>query len=252
MGRVRCNAGAPLLYVVLQGAGTVPVALPLKRMHMELHDPYRAPARAVASKGPVTPVDMSGIAFGSDDTVSSAATIAAGYTSSIIAARWLATIIDSVVLLMIFVVPILVLDRAMAEKVIWLSVALLVAYFPVMETRFGGSLGKLATGTRVVNIRGERPSGWQSIVRTLLRLIEVNPFLMGAIPAGLIVLCSSNRQRLGDMLARTYVLRRADIGRIRRTGMARVAEPVWSQASVPVPPPLPPVPAAGDERWARP
>jgi hypothetical protein len=81
---------------------------------------------------------------------------------------------------------------------------------------------------------------------------------LGAIPAGLIALCSSNRQRLGDMLARTYVLRRADIGRIRKTGMARVAEPVWSQAnaSVPVPPPLPPpppsVPGSDDARWARP
>lgn len=43
-GRLRCNAGAPLLHVVFQGAGTVPVTLPMMRMHMELHDPYRAPA----------------------------------------------------------------------------------------------------------------------------------------------------------------------------------------------------------------
>jgi uncharacterized RDD family membrane protein YckC len=222
---------------------------------MELHDPYRAPARSDTSPGPAMPVDMSGIAFGSDDTVSSAATIAAGYTSSIIAARWLATIIDSVLLLALLFIPAVALDKSVGEIVIWVSLALIAAYFPVMETRFGGSLGKLATGTRVVNIRGERPSWWQAIVRTLLRLIEVNPFLLGAIPAGLIALCSSNRQRLGDMLARTYVLRRADIGRIRKTGTARVAEPVWSQASVPapVPPPLPPaVPGPDDARWARP
>ncbi len=203
------------------------------------------------------PVDMSGIAFGSDDTVSSAATIAAGYTSSIIAARWLATIIDSVLLLAVLFIPAVALDKSVGEIVIWVSLALIAAYFPVMETRFGGSLGKLATATRVVNIRGERPNWWQAIVRTLLRLIEVNPFLLGAIPAGLIALCSSNRQRLGDMLAGTYVLRRADIGRIRKTGTARVAEPVWSQASapVPVPPPLPPspsVPGSDDTRWARP
>ncbi|WP_421568499.1 RDD family protein [Stenotrophomonas sp. PD6] len=224
---------------------------------MELHDPYRAPARSATSPGPSMPVDMSGIAFGSDDTVSSAATIAAGYTSSIIAARWLATIIDSVLLLAVLFIPAVALDKSVGEIVIWVSLALIAAYFPVMETRFGGSLGKLATATRVVNIRGERPNWWQAIVRTLLRLIEVNPFLLGAIPAGLIALCSSNRQRLGDMLAGTYVLRRADIGRIRKTGTARVAEPVWSQASapVPVPPPLPPspsVPGSDDTRWARP
>ncbi|MGH8037469.1 MAG: RDD family protein [Stenotrophomonas sp.] len=203
---------------------------------------------------------MSGIAFGSDDTVSSAATIAAGYTSSIIAARWLATIIDSALLLAVLFTPVVALDKAVGEVVIWLSLALIAAYFPVMETRYGGSLGKLATGTRVVNIRGERPSWWQAIVRTLLRLIEVNPLLFGAIPAGVVVLLSGTRQRLGDMLAGTYVLRRADIGRIRKTGTARVAEPVWSQATVavpvPVPPPLPPappaVPGSDDARWARP
>ncbi|MGH8088625.1 MAG: hypothetical protein ACREPC_10170, partial [Stenotrophomonas sp.] len=86
---------------------------------MELHDPYRAPARPVASNGP----DMSGIAFGSDDTVSSAATIAAGYTSSIIAARWLATIIDSALLLAVLFTPVVALDKAVGEVVIWLSLA---------------------------------------------------------------------------------------------------------------------------------
>ncbi len=199
---------------------------------------------------------MSGISFTSDDRVSSAATIASGYTSSIIAARWLATIIDTAVVLALFFTPVVAMERSVAEKVIWVSLALIVAYFPVMETRFGGSLGKLATGTRVVNIRGEWPAWWQSIVRTLLRLIEVNPFLMGAIPAGIIALCSSHRQRLGDMLARTYVLRRVDIARIRRTGTARIAEPVWSPAPaaapVPVPPPLPLVSGADDARWQGP
>lgn len=196
------------------------------------------------------PVDMSAITFGGDGMVSNAATIAAGYTTSIIAARWLASIIDGIVLVVpALVIPMLPLERSITSLMVWPWLGLLVAYFPVMETCFGGALGKLATGTRVVNLHGGRPAWWQSIVRTLLRLVEVNPFLFGAIPAGLIVLLSGHRQRLGDMLARTYVLRRADIARIRPAGTAR-AEPVWNSHPVPVPPPIP-LPGPEDGRWAR-
>lgn len=86
-----------------------------------------------------------------------------------------------------------------------------------METQLGGSLGKLATGTRVVNLQGGWPSWWQSIIRTLMRLIEVNPMLIGGIPAGITALASRHHQRLGDMIARTYVLHRQDIDRVRRS-----------------------------------
>lgn len=206
---------------------------------MELHDPYRAPSRSVASDDPALPVDMSGITFTSDGRVSTAATIAAGYTSSIIANRWMATLLDFVALGVTVTVAMGALDGRFAQVAIWPCLALLVAYYPVMETCFGGTLGKLATGIRVVNIDGRRPAWWQSIVRTLLRLVEVNPVLFGAIPAGLVALFTPHRQRVGDLLASTYVLRTADIGRIRPAGMPR-SEPVWNAGRVSAPPPLPP------------
>ena len=46
---------------------------------------------------------------------------------------------------------------------------------------------------------------WQIAVRTGLRLFEVNPLLLGALPAGVAILASSRRQRLGDWLAGTVV-----------------------------------------------
>ena len=52
-------------------------------------------------------------------------------------------------------------------------------------------------------------------MRTLLRLFEVNPLLLGGIPAAIAVLCSKNRQRLGDMLAGTYVIRTKDLAKAR-------------------------------------
>ena len=218
---------------------------------MEPHDPYRAPARSVAQEGPTAPVDMSAVAFNSGDgKVASAATIAAGYTSSIIAARWLATIIDFIVLFLVAGAPLIFLEESIAQKVVWLSLAFLVAYFPVMETVWGGAVGKLATGTRVVNVRGERPAWWQSIIRTLLRLIEVNPFLVGGVPAGIVALMSGNRQRLADMLPGTYVRRRADTARTRRPDAPR-SEPVMRSAAAPATPSPPPLPGADDSRWAR-
>jgi uncharacterized RDD family membrane protein YckC len=47
-------------------------------------------------------------------------------------------------------------------------------------------------------------------VRTLARLVEVNPLLLGALPAGIAILSSSRRQRIGDWLANTVVVRRDD------------------------------------------
>jgi len=48
------------------------------------------------------------------------------------------------------------------------------------------------------------------------RLVEVNPLLLGGLPAGIAVAMSRRRQRLGDMLAGTYVVRRKDLAAIRR------------------------------------
>jgi uncharacterized RDD family membrane protein YckC len=79
------------------------------------------------------------------------------------------------------------------------------AYFFVFEAVIGTSPGKLAFGLWVRRIGGGPCSFWQAAVRTLARLVEVNPLLLGALPAGVLILASSNRQRLGDMLAGTVV-----------------------------------------------
>ncbi|AWH48651.1 hypothetical protein C1925_05550 [Stenotrophomonas sp. SAU14A_NAIMI4_5] len=188
-------------------------------LHMELHDPYRAPSTTAPPPLPAAqgPVDMTAITFSSEGRQLTAATIAAGYSSSLVVRRWLATIIDSMVFALVFFVPGVLLRETLAQTVMPFLLLLLVAYYPVMETQLGGSLGKLATGTRVVNLQGGWPSWWQSIIRTLMRLIEVNPMLIGGIPAGIAALVSRHHQRLGDMMARTYVLHREDIDRVRRS-----------------------------------
>jgi uncharacterized RDD family membrane protein YckC len=87
-----------------------------------------------------------------------------------------------------------------------LGLVLFLAYFPVTEAVWGRTLGKLITGTIVVDRDGEKAGFGKVIVRTLMRLVEVNPFLAGGIPAGVCVLVTKGKQRLGDMAAGTYVV----------------------------------------------
>lgn len=152
--------------------------------------------------------DMSGVEFNNKRT--SAESVAGGYESSIVIYRWLGTCIDLVVLVCFLLLPDYLLGNALYNQTLFVWLGLIVLYFPVMETMFGRTVGKFVARTRVVNATGGKPSWGQSIVRTLFRLIEVNPLLFGGIPAGIVVMLSSKRQRLGDMVAGTYVLKDVD------------------------------------------
>jgi uncharacterized RDD family membrane protein YckC len=82
-------------------------------------------------------------------------------------------------------------------------------YFFVQEWIWSTTLGKLLFGLRIVHLDG-RPAGlWAAGWRTLLRLFEVNPFLLGYLPGGLAIVRSKRRQRVGDMIAETVVVRRS-------------------------------------------
>ena len=80
------------------------------------------------------------------------------------------------------------------------------AYFLIQEAVWGTTVGKRAFGLCVVRLDG-RPAGWRAAAwRTILRILEVNPLLLGAIPGGIAVSRSKRKQRLGDMLAGTVVV----------------------------------------------
>jgi uncharacterized RDD family membrane protein YckC len=80
------------------------------------------------------------------------------------------------------------------------------AYYIVLEAKWGATLGKLATSLRVVRETDEGPIGWRaSMIRNLLRLID--GIVLYAV--GFVAICAtSKRQRLGDMVAGTIVVRR--------------------------------------------
>lgn len=86
---------------------------------------------------------------------------------------------------------------------IWIVVAL--SYYIVLEGLSGATLGKRLIGLKVVRLEGDAPLDWQtSIVRNLLRLVDGLFFYL---VAAIAVWTSGSKQRLGDRVAGTVVVR---------------------------------------------
>jgi len=82
---------------------------------------------------------------------------------------------------------------------------LALAYFIVLEATQGATLGKMALGLRVTRTDGAPISWTESIIRNLLRIIDgLFVYLIGAI----LIWTSPLKQRLGDRVAKTVVVRR--------------------------------------------
>ncbi len=96
-----------------------------------------------------------------------------------------------------------------ANVLIWwgYAVAAYGVYATVMEMLTGRTVGKTLTGLRVVNEVGEPAARWQILVRNVSRMIELLPPLW---PLLLVAVITAKRQRLGDVLARTVVVKRVN------------------------------------------
>jgi uncharacterized RDD family membrane protein YckC len=80
------------------------------------------------------------------------------------------------------------------------------AYFFLSEALWSRTPGKYLQGLVVVDPSGGR-CGWRrALVRTLLRVVEANPLLLGGLPAGLVIMATERNQRLGDLAAGTLVV----------------------------------------------
>ncbi len=147
-----------------------------------------------------------------DETLASPTTpegICRRYDTSVIVRRWGATWMDFLLLYLAFF-GLLFLAPGKPSSVPLLILPIGFAYFLILEHTFGRTLGKLICRVRIVNASGSFPKLSQAMIRTLFRILEVNPALLGGVPAGIVVLASKKRQRLGDMVAKTFVLREED------------------------------------------
>ena len=87
------------------------------------------------------------------------------------------------------------------------AVSAFLSYYFLFESLFSRTPGKFLMGIVVRKFDGGK-CGWrEAAIRTALRVVEVNPLLLGALPACAMILISKHRQRLGDRLADTVVVR---------------------------------------------
>jgi uncharacterized RDD family membrane protein YckC len=79
-------------------------------------------------------------------------------------------------------------------------------YYILMESFMGGTVGKLALGMRVELEDGSPITIGASIIRNLLRIVDFLPF---AYILGMIMISTSPlKQRLGDRVAKTVVIKK--------------------------------------------
>jgi uncharacterized RDD family membrane protein YckC len=87
-----------------------------------------------------------------------------------------------------------------------ITYGLIFVYYTLFEALTAASVGKFVFHMRVTTDDGTRPSGRAVVVRNLIRLPEV---LFWYIPSGISCLANAKNKRLGDLAAKTVVVRRS-------------------------------------------
>ena len=77
------------------------------------------------------------------------------------------------------------------------------AYFVLMEAYVGWTVGKRMLGIRVIDEMGNKIGLAKSLIRNLLRLVDGLPAF--SILGIILIIYSSEKQRLGDRIAKVYV-----------------------------------------------
>lgn len=85
------------------------------------------------------------------------------------------------------------------------------ALYVVIQGITGGSLGKLALGLRVVTADGQRCGIGRSFLRTMLWIVDA---ITCALPilGGILMLSTKGHRRVGDMVAKTFVVAKEQEG----------------------------------------
>lgn len=109
------------------------------------------------------------------------------------------------------------------------------AAFVILQGVTGWSPGKLVTGLRVVKEDGTRAGVGRSLVRTVLWVVDAAPWFLPLV--GFITgLTTTGHRRVGDMVAKTYVVRRSSLGQPVAVGAAVAPPPGQPWGAMPPPP----------------
>ena len=87
------------------------------------------------------------------------------------------------------------------------------AYYALLPSLTGWTLGKLLLGIRIVNPEGRRAGFGQNLIRWLLLIVDDFPYFIPGVVGFILALTSTGHRRLGDRAADTYVVARNAVGR---------------------------------------
>ncbi len=138
----------------------------------------------------------------------------------------------------------------------WRSVAaalITLFYYVLLEGLLGATVGKFLLGVRVVRADGTKMGWGGSVIRNVLRVVDLFPFFIPYLLGSVMIWTGgTQKQRIGDRAADTVVVR--SNGPPATTPTSSVpAAPLASHAPPPLPPPPPgpedPNPATSDRPW---
>jgi uncharacterized RDD family membrane protein YckC len=121
-------------------------------------------------------------------------------------ARLIAVFIDHLIAFALMLAVVALVPESLPLRKAIFFFLIYLAYFVLLEGLWSRTLGKFFQGLIVRKLDGS-PCDWKAaLIRGALRLIEVNPLLLGGLPAGLVIMASERKQRIGDLLAGTLVV----------------------------------------------
>ncbi|MGG4500702.1 RDD family protein [Paenibacillus polymyxa] len=145
------------------------------------------------------------------------------YGASIFFRRWAAWMIDFILIVFGYGGLVYFTTKKLSETgtpnlgmVVILFLIGSFCYYLLLEGLTGYTLGKFVLRIQVVNGEGRPPGMIKSLIRTLIHLVDTNPLLFWGLPAGICVLVTPRKQRIGDMVANTYVVKVRDLGKVGR------------------------------------
>lgn len=132
----------------------------------------------------------------------------------------LAFIIDMILLVVIFVITLITLivvevivngevvsDSLLCAIWLVLDITIFFAYFILLEKK-GQTIGKMVMGIKIVNEFNQKPISYgQSIIRNLLLIIDLIPYLVPGLIGFIFSFGSEKKQRIGDIIAKTLVIK---------------------------------------------
>jgi len=121
-------------------------------------------------------------------------------------ARLIAAFIDHLIAFALMMLAVAFVPESLPLVNATLCFLIYLAYFVVLEGLWSRTFGKFFQGLMVRKVDGTVCDWKAALIRGGLRLIEVNPLLLGGLPAGLVIIASARKQRIGDLLAGTLVV----------------------------------------------